>query len=82
MVTDTSTVGPIITDIIPDAAGAAVTLIWTSRPGKSYDIEFSSDLIPGNWITIDAAILSGGATTSYIDPSYYTPGFYRIVELP
>lgn len=82
MVTDTSTVGPIITDLVPDPTGGAVTIIWDSRPGRTYDVEFSSDLMPGAWITIKAAYPSGGASTSYVDPNYFTPGFYRVVELP
>jgi hypothetical protein len=40
-------------------------LIWDSRPGRSYKVEFSTDL--QTWIELTDAHPSGGASTTYVD---------------
>ena len=38
---------------IERSEAGAVTLTWTSQPGKTYGIDSSTDLV--NWVEIDAA---------------------------
>ncbi len=60
------------------AVGDKAGLSWTSRPGDTYTIWSSSDLVRCEWVE-EQTISSGGATSSWIDPA--TTGrakFYRV----
>jgi len=66
----------------------AVSLTFTSRPGKEYAIDFSTKLNPqdqlGGWSEVQDGIMSEGAITTFVDT--FVAGsaptlFYRVREL-
>ena len=63
-----------------------VTLTWTSRGGKTYMLEASSDLTAT--VVINPRIYSGGSTTTFIHNLASFPGgvprriFYKVTENP
>lgn len=69
-----------ITEILPDLDRGTVSLTWPSRAGRSYTVEYSSDL--EQWIELDDSYLSQGDTTTYIDESLPVPiprtRYYRV----
>ena len=70
-----------ITGIVVDSAADSATITWTSRPGKTYAVDSSADLV--NWGELDDSVLSGGEETSYTEMELggATPRFYRVREL-
>ncbi|MFN0126693.1 MAG: LamG-like jellyroll fold domain-containing protein [Verrucomicrobiales bacterium] len=42
-----------------------VTLTWTSRPGRTYLLEFTTDLV--KWFALEDSLPSGGESTSFVD---------------
>lgn len=79
---DPKSVFKLLTDIRPSFQGS-LTITWSSVPGKSYVVSRSTDLGQG-FPSSSAPIPSGGATTSFTDPSASGNGpfFYRIQVLP
>jgi hypothetical protein len=61
-------------------------LRWASVPGKSYDIEFKDEMLPGDWNSLTSNIpANAGTTTDYLDSSAVglPQRFYRIkLRLP
>jgi hypothetical protein len=59
---------------------------WASVPGKSYDIEYKDELLPGDWNSLTSNIpASAGSTTDCLDSSAVglAKRFYRIkLRLP
>ncbi len=57
-------------------------LTWNSRPGRSYKVEFATDL--QTWIELTDAHPSGGTSTTYLDniASNLTRAQYRVTEVP
>jgi|GEM_PF-1708033 len=70
---------------VPD--GSSVTLAFSSRPGRTYAVDFSSTLNasgqPGGWTELTDAVASGGAQTVYVDAQATAlPGaFYRVRDV-
>jgi hypothetical protein len=52
-----------ITDIQHDAINGTVTLTWNSDIGKTYYVEFSSSMKPGEWLEIDDSEASDTVST-------------------
>jgi hypothetical protein len=53
-------------------------LTWNSRPGQSYTIQSSTDVVAGEWFG-EATVPSGGDSTSWSDPDTVSAAkFYRI----
>lgn len=70
-----------ITDvsIAPDNGG--VTVSWNSLPGKSYLLEWSTNLV--DWGEVSDGVTSGGDSTSFVDvdvPEGATVRYYRVNE--
>ena len=72
--------GPKFTSVEYDLERGEVKLTWTSRTGRNYSIESTSDL--QIWIELDDGIPSTGDTTSYTDTpaGEATVLYYRVVE--
>ena len=72
-----------ITSIVHDEAAGSVTFTWNSVPGKSYSIDSSTDLTPGEWGEVTDSWESQGTETSFtqtgIDPGTLRL-FYRVRE--
>jgi hypothetical protein len=57
-----------------------VTLNWNSFPGKNYRVQYLTNLLSTNWITLSNSIPAGGFKTSANDSN--SPGqrrFYRVL---
>ncbi len=67
-----------IVDVMGLEAGE-VQLTWNSQDGDTYRILSCTDLLGGEWVEEDPAILSGGETTTWSDFGSGCPcKFYRI----
>jgi len=71
-----------------NSGNPAVSLTFTSRPGREYAIDFSTNLSPqgqpGGWAEVQDGITSEGAVTTFVDTivAGKTPTlFYRVREL-
>jgi len=69
------------TSIARAANGSSTTLTWASRPGRSYRVEFSTNLV--DWIELTDAHESGGTSTTYVDSvaSNLPRAQYRVTEV-
>jgi hypothetical protein len=69
------------TDVRFNRALYQVTLTWTSRPGRTYLLEFTTDFAA--WFTVEDSIPSGGDLTTFVDDTII-PGtprrMYRVEE--
>ena len=71
----------LIKDILFEAAKKQATIVWNSRPGRTYVLEASSDLV--NWEELDDGIPSDGTETKYIETNIAVQKkvrFYRLIE--
>jgi uncharacterized repeat protein (TIGR03803 family) len=60
-----------------------LNLTWSAEPGSKYQLQYNSDLSPGNWLNLGSPLTSTGATLSATDPLANNPRrFYRILLLP
>ena len=70
-----------ITDITVNQGDNEITLVWNSRPNRTYSVYVSSNLV--NWIELNDSIESQGATTQHIE-SFNVAGnsrqYFRILE--
>ena len=58
-------------------------LTWSTEPGETYQLQFSSDLSSGNWTNLGGALTATGATLGVIDLPRNGPGrYYRVALLP
>ena len=67
-----------ITRLVKDPITGFVTVTWSSVPGRSYALEYSSDMI--NWQEASSGIRAVGPGTSQLDPRAIGEGqrFYRV----
>ena len=67
-----------ITRLVKDPVTGFVTVTWSSVPGRSYALEYSSDMI--NWQEASSGIRAVGPGTSQLDPRAIGEGqrFYRV----
>ena len=63
------------------ATNGAVTLTWSSVVGKTYRVEYKTNLTDAAWSTLAPDIIAGGLSTSFTDPSLVSRRFYRILAL-
>jgi hypothetical protein len=72
-----------ITGVTRDAGSGAVTLTWISRPGRTYQVWWSTSL-QAPWGNLDDNVASGGTTTSFTDsilaPTGSSPDLYYYVS--
>lgn len=72
-----------ITNVSFTAATRTLALQWESEAGATYTVQRSTSLKSGEWTTINANVPSGGASTSYNDPSLpaaQTQYYYRVLK--
>ncbi|MDB6134096.1 MAG: hypothetical protein JWM59_2339 [Verrucomicrobiales bacterium] len=77
----TSGPAPVITAVTFNSVTRSLQISWGSVAGKTYKIERSSNLT--TWSTVNPALASGGATTTYTDgnlPTSATRYYYRVSE--
>jgi len=64
-----------------DHEDSLTTLAWTSEPGRSYLVEFTTNLAAG-WTPVGDIILAAGpVTTADHDTGNALQGFYRVVQI-
>jgi len=76
---------PRIIDITLSDEPLEATISWTSLPGKTYAVEFSTELDPRTWLELDDGVVADDETTSYTDNSALIGedgGFYRVRDVP
>jgi hypothetical protein len=60
-----------------------LTLTWRASPGKTYRVEYKTDLRKVAWNTIPITIVATNHQATIVDPLGAGPlKFYRIVEAP
>lgn len=68
-------------DVIEGAESSSVTLIWQSRPGRTYAVFFSEDLL--TWTELNDSVESGGDQTSFTEETVsleQTSRYYRVED--
>ena len=63
-----------------DVSGGNVTFTWNAIPGKTYRVQYKSNLEDVAWINL-ADLTAPGATVSYQEPAGAGQRFYRIIAL-
>lgn len=72
-----------ITGVSRDSADDEVTLTWGSRPGATYTIRTSEDLLgdPSGWTIVESSWASGGEVTTYtVEGATEGKRFYVVQE--
>lgn len=71
-----------ITAIQFDDELGEVILTWNSRNGKTYAVDFSTDMTEGSWQELEDSIQSEGDSTRFTDepPAGVAAAFYRVRE--
>jgi len=59
-------------------------LVWRTLPGRSYSLEWRTNLNTANWITLTNGLRSVGASMNYLDATAIGAGqrFYRVMLEP
>jgi hypothetical protein len=63
-------------------AGSTVTLSWTAIPGRTYRVQYKTDLNENNWSELGDNIIATGNTASKTDAMVGNIRFYRVELLP
>jgi hypothetical protein len=73
---------PILTQIT--LASGISTLTWLSIPGRTYRVQFTSNLTPTGWTNLIPDIVASGAVTTQTDATFGAAQarFYRVLLLP
>ena len=72
---------PMIESITHGVAGTTVT--WTAIPGRSYRVQFKSQLADLSWNDLPGDVAATGALAFKLDPSAgVQQRFYRVIALP
>jgi len=71
---------PVLTDVT--RSDSTLTMAWSSVPGRTYQVQYATNLNPTSWNLL-ATVPAGGPTTSATDTINAGPRrFYRVVLLP
>ncbi len=63
--------------------GNTLNFTWVSATGKSYQLQYKTDLTQNGWLNLGSPIIAGGSTASTSDSIGPDPRrFYRIALLP
>jgi uncharacterized repeat protein (TIGR03803 family) len=72
---------PVFRTVSP--AGSTLTLTWSAVPGKTYQLQYSTNLLAPGWSNLNSAITATNATVTTFDPVGPAPRrFYRVQMLP
>jgi hypothetical protein len=65
------------------AGGGSVSLTWSTVPGRSYQLQFKTDLTQGTWSNLGGPVTASDWTISFTDSSAAdTQRLYRVGILP
>jgi hypothetical protein len=70
----------LIKDIFFETTKKQATIVWNSKPGRTYTLEASTDLT--NWVELDDEIPTGGTETKYVETNIAVENkvrFYRVI---
>jgi len=70
------TVRPLIQSL--SRSGPAFKLTWSAVPGRSYWLQYTTNLTTGNWTDLPPAVLATGPTATATDTNAASRRFYRI----
>lgn len=75
--------GPLVVSVSIDPVAQTISLSWPSIPGRTYRVEFNSDLGTSNWRPLQIDLVASGASSSVSAPiggdrAY----FFRLILLP
>jgi hypothetical protein len=74
---------PVFTNIAANAAGnPTLTLTWTTTVGRSYQLQYKTDLTQTNWTTLTNLTATLSTATAADGPNTDPQRFYRVVLLP
>ena len=60
----------------------ALNLIWSAYPGKTYRVEYKTNLTDPAWTPLGANTLARAYTASVTDTNFPTPQrFYRVLQV-
>jgi hypothetical protein len=64
-----------------DSFSGGRIILWSSVPGKTYQVQFKNDLSATNWTNLGAPFKASGSTPSVPDPAGNTvpQRFYRVM---
>ncbi len=63
----------------PGAPGQGPWLMWPAVPGKSYSVQFKTDLKDADWQTLVGNVTILGTKAFINDPSADGPRYYRVM---
>jgi ribosomal protein S11 len=64
-------------------SNSVLTLTWSATPGKTYQVQYSTNLAQTNWNNLTNSAVAGGSTMSATDSlGAGSRRFYRVVQLP
>jgi Tol biopolymer transport system component len=82
--TDPTNTGSVLRVMILASTGAdAVTVLWSSVPGRTYDVQYK-DTLTEDWSTLYSRVAATSATRSVVDNVLPRPlqRFYRVLFVP
>jgi|GEM_PF-5748993 len=65
--------------LVPDASGKRFRLTWSSRPGRTYFMLYTRDLLQ-DWVWIPAVVSGNGETKSWAFDVAGGKGFWKLVS--
>ena len=68
-----------ITDLGHNPLTGETTAVWSTVPGKTYQLQYTTDLSTGSWQDLGAPQQAVGATLDFTDPSGDRTRIYRAV---
>ena len=63
-------------------SGGGLTLAWSAIPGRTYRVQFKTDMASTNWSDIPPDVTAVTNTASETDPLLTVQHFYRVILLP
>ena len=64
----------------PIRSANTLTLTWTTFPGKSYQLQYSTNLASGNWFNLGASSNAASSSESATDSATNSSRFYRVLQ--
>jgi len=64
----------------PVQSANGLTLTWTTSPGKTYQLQYSTNLSSGNWINLGSPSNAASSTESLTDGFTNAQRFYRVLQ--
>ena len=65
---------------VPSRTNQSIQLTWSAIPGRSYQLQYKSNLNAPTWTTLGGSLTASGNTLSALDPlAANSQRFYRVV---